>query len=116
MTTSRPKNLSIYPSDALRDHLDLHGTSRTRRINQIWDRYESIIGDCSLELEPDERETLTRALTGKFVDQTAIRFLAKIILESEDYAAGSEAAKRLYLKLKTADYPALLATVERAGF
>lgn len=116
MTTARPKNLSIYPSDALRDHLELHATSRTRRINQIWDRYDSIIGDCSLELEPDERQALTNALTGKFIDQTAIRFLAKIILESDDYAAGSEAAKRLYLKLKGATYPELLATIERAGF
>ncbi|EMK1731274.1 hypothetical protein V8N76_004580 [Salmonella enterica] len=114
--TGRPKNFSIYPTEPLRDHLENCPQGKSNRINQMYDRYESIIRHCSLELEPDERQALLNVLQGKHADQTLIRFLAKEVLEGADYAAGSEAAKRLYLKLKTADYPALLATVERAGY
>lgn len=116
MSREIPRTPSFSPSPKLRSHFNEHREGVTERLNNMFDRYEHLCRSCALQLEPGEKQVLLNVLSGSFVEPSFIECLAQEVLDSDDYEDGVDAAISLYKKCKTADYPSLLATVERLGF
>lgn len=114
--TKLSRNPSFTPSPKLRANLESRSEGTTERLNQIWDRYEHLQMQSGIHLEPEEKQVLLRVLTGSFIEPSFIEHLAHEIIDSDDYIAGIDAAKKLYEKTKNASYAELLATIERLGF
>lgn len=110
------RNPSFTPSPKLRVNLESRREGTTGRLNQIWDRYEYLQIESGIHLEPGEKQVLMNILSGSFVEPSFIACLAHEVIDSDDYIAGTDAAKTLYEKTKNASYAELLATVERLGF
>lgn len=113
MSREISRNPSFTPSPKLRAHLNEHSEGVTERLNNIYDRYDYLVRSCTLELEPDEKQVLLNVLSGSFIEPAFIEYLAQEVLDSDDYMRGSKAARSLYEKCKSSNYPTLLATVER---
>lgn len=107
---------SFSPSPKLRAHLNDHREGVTARLNNIFDRYDHLCRSRSLQLNADERQVLLNVLSGSVVEPSFIEYLAQEVIDSSEYLSGVPAAISLYEKCRSADYPALLATVERLGF
>lgn len=116
MSREISRNPSFTPSPKLRAHLNSHREGVTERLNNIFDRYDHLNRSCALQLEPDEKQVLLNVLSGSLVEPSLIEHLSQEVIDSSDYLNGSVAARTLYEKCRVADYPTLLATVERLGF
>lgn len=116
MSREISRNPSFTPSPKLRAHLNEHREGVTERLNNLFDRYDHLVRSCAIPLEPAEKQVLLNVLSGSFVEPSFIEHLAQEVLDSDDYADGSPAARNLYEKCKATTYPALLATIERLGF
>ena len=114
--TKLSRNPSFTPSPKLRTNLESRSEGTTERLNQIWDRYEYLQMQSGIHLEPAEKQVLLNVLSGSYIEPSFIEHLAHEVIDSDDYLAGTDAAKTLYEKAKNASYAELLATIERLGF
>ncbi|MBL4262807.1 hypothetical protein [Vibrio fluvialis] len=121
MKKSLTRNPSFTPCPSLRVNLETRREGTTERLNQIWHRYEYLLLEEAIHLEPEELSLLKRILMVNVASQdielepSKIHYISTLILNSEQYIGGEEIAVSLYGKLVDATYPELLSLIENIG-
>ena len=114
------RNPSFTPSPALRKYLDsriekYNETGPTARLNELFDRYSTMLHSLKIPLTSDERQMLTTMLHGVHIDTVAIQSLPEDVFD-EEFGFDPAAADRLATKLHGASLAQLTATVDSLGY
>jgi hypothetical protein len=86
------------------------------RVDQIFERYTSVLDGEAIELTDSETHILGNCLMGSLVSPLLIRHLVDELDDSEFADQPDDAFRSLREKLVVATDPQLVATVEQLGF
>lgn len=130
MPKELPKSPSISPSAELRADINtlmergvtIWGPNRgwpagaSPRINQIYNRFQAMRDELSLDLSDTEKSILLECLNGSVVNDDFVAEIGVEVRDSEGAAAFPKEAAELIEKLEKSSMAAKLATIDKLGF